>query len=57
MDSYNNQRVYQYKNELKKDENFCDWLKKQKDKKPIYRGCQNDVCYCTGKCREIVGWE
>lgn len=24
---------------------------------PIYRGCQNKVCYCSGKCREIIGYE
>lgn len=30
---------------------------KEDKRKPIYRGCQNDVCYCTGKCREIIGYE
>jgi len=23
----------------------------------IYRGCPTEVCYCTGRCREIVGWK
>ena len=27
----------------------------------IYRGCPNKsssaICYCTGRCREIVGWK
>ena len=27
----------------------------QANKMPIYRGCKNDVCFCTGKCREIIG--
>lgn len=25
-------------------------------KKPIYKGCLNEQCFCTGRCREIVGW-
>lgn len=26
-------------------------------KKPILRGCKNRQCFCTGKCREIIGYE
>ena len=25
-------------------------------KVPIYRGCPNQECFCTGSCREIVGY-
>ncbi len=29
----------------------------EKDKRiPIYRGCSNSTCFCTGKCKEIVGY-
>lgn len=31
-------------------------LEENKDKVPIYRGCQNQSCFCSGKCREIIGW-
>lgn len=27
-----------------------------KDKIPVLRGCENQVCYCTGKCQEVVGY-
>jgi hypothetical protein len=27
------------------------------NKKPILRGCKNEQCLCTGKCKEIVGYE
>lgn len=27
------------------------------NKKPILRGCKNRQCFCTGKCKEIVGYE
>ena len=27
------------------------------NKKPILRGCNNKQCFCTGKCKEIVGYE
>ncbi len=23
---------------------------------PILRGCQNLQCFCTGKCREVIGY-
>lgn len=23
---------------------------------PIYRGCNNKVCFCTGTCKEIIGY-
>jgi hypothetical protein len=25
-------------------------------KVPIYRGCPNTTCFCTGYCKEIIGW-
>lgn len=25
-------------------------------KVPIYKGCKNLQCYCTGSCREIIGY-
>ena len=27
------------------------------NKKPILRICRNKQCFCTGKCKEIVGYE
>lgn len=26
------------------------------NKVPIYRGCPNKECFCSGACREIIGW-
>jgi hypothetical protein len=26
------------------------------NKVAIKRGCQNQNCFCTGKCNEIIGW-
>jgi len=29
----------------------------EKDKRiPIYRGCSNGTCFCTGRCRDIIGY-
>lgn len=33
--------------------NIFEYLSK---KVPIYRGCPNQECFCTGACREIVGF-
>jgi hypothetical protein len=27
------------------------------DKIPIYKGCKNAQCFCTGVCREVIGFE
>lgn len=32
------------------------FLKFKETKVPIYRGCPNEVCYCTGICQEIIGY-
>jgi hypothetical protein len=29
---------------------------KKDDKIPIYRGCTNSSCFCTGRCKEIIGY-
>lgn len=26
-------------------------------KEPIYKGCTNKECFCTGACKEIIGWK
>jgi hypothetical protein len=26
-------------------------------KEPIYKGCTNRECFCTGKCKEIIGYK
>ena len=23
---------------------------------PVYRGCMSSVCYCSGQCKEIIGY-
>ncbi len=32
---------------------------KKGTKIPVYRGCSNfgGACYCTGKCKEIIGYD
>ena len=25
-------------------------------KLPVYRGCMSSVCYCSGQCKEIIGY-
>jgi hypothetical protein len=42
-------KIYKYESSGIKDEG--------PKKKPIYRGCKNQMCFCTGKCREIIGYE
>jgi hypothetical protein len=27
------------------------------NKEPIRKGCNNDQCFCTGACQEIIGWK
>jgi hypothetical protein len=26
------------------------------EKVPIYKGCKNKTCFCTGDCKEVVGY-
>lgn len=38
-----------------------DYIKASGDKfdnskVPIFKGCKNESCYCTGKCKEIIGF-
>lgn len=40
----------QYTNQIKKE------VHKFNEKVPIYKGCPNDMCFCTGDCKEIIGW-
>lgn len=28
-----------------------------KDEEPVYEGCKAKMCFCTGKCKKIVGWK
>ena len=36
--------------------NYVDLVKMRKQGKvPVVRGCQNEQCFCTGKCRDIIG--
>lgn len=39
--------VYDYKK---------DYFEELNKKVPIYKGCPNKECFCTGACREIIGW-
>jgi len=41
--------VDKYKSEAKK---FNDG-----NKVPIYKGCQNGRCFCTGECKKIIGFK
>lgn len=27
-----------------------------KTKVPIYKGCPNKECFCTGDCKEVIGY-
>lgn len=31
-------------------------MPRQTIKEPIYRGCKAEECFCTGKCREVIGY-
>lgn len=31
-------------------------LKENENKVPIYKGCPNHQCFCTGECKEIIGY-
>ena len=49
MDKPDNSNIY---NNL-----LLSLIKKDDDRVvPIYRGCQNQTCFCTGKCKEIIGY-
>lgn len=47
-------------NEEQRKLSFSDYLlqfrKKQTEYEPIYRGCLNQQCFCSGKCKEIIGY-
>lgn len=35
---------------------YLDCLELSSKKIPIYKGCLNETCFCTGACREIIGY-
>lgn len=51
-----NDKNYGY-NAIKKEEIIDNKFKKNKPKEPILRGCKNECCFCSGACREIIGWK
>ena len=30
--------------------------REKKTRVPILRGCKNKECFCTGACKEVIGW-
>jgi hypothetical protein len=43
-------KMYKYENREKDSQEKPNMV-------PVYRGCSNNECFCTGKCREIIGYE
>ncbi len=37
------------------DKNLLDRIQSG-EKIPVERGCSNKVCFCTGVCKQIIGW-
>lgn len=33
-----------------------DHIKKIENLEPIYKGCRNKMCFCTGDCKTIIGY-
>lgn len=33
-----------------------DAIDNKSNKTPIYKGCDNKQCFCTGACKEIIGY-
>ncbi len=50
----NNQEENIYKID---DETLREISKKLETQEPIYQGCSNEQCFCTGKCREVIGYK
>lgn len=53
MDKFikNEENIYSAKTEFFKEiEEF------NKKNVPILKGCPNSTCFCTGKCKEVVGY-
>lgn len=38
------------------EQEIKNYVTEIKDKVPIYKGCPNQQCFCTGACREIIGY-
>lgn len=54
MSLFNEKKPNQYNQGIwKQAEEIND---KYFNKVPIYKGCGNTQCFCSGACREIVGW-
>lgn len=34
---------------------LSDLIQKSEDT-PIYKGCRNETCYCTGACKKVIGY-
>lgn len=37
-------------------EELAKFIEEHKNKVPIYRGCGNKMCFCTGECKNIIGY-
>lgn len=43
--------------ELEQFRSFLHAGKLEEDKRvPILRGCPNEQCFCTGRCKEVIGY-
>ena len=40
-----------------KYENLKRYLQLNEGKEPILKGCKNKTCFCTGDCKQIIGWK
>jgi len=54
METINNTITYSYEGNYTYDLN--QYNKFMKSKRPIYKGCRNEACFCSGDCKEIIGY-
>lgn len=56
LEAYKDGKIINMKDLAKE---YQDWLSKKPQKSgkiPVYKGCLNKQCFCTGACKEIVAW-
>lgn len=44
-------------NEQNKYQFLKEYVELSKKKIPILKGCTNKTCFCTGDCKQIIGWK
>jgi hypothetical protein len=56
INTQSNQGSYAFHGPSEKERLELDLKLRSTPKLPVYRGCMSSICYCSGQCKEIIGY-